>query len=170
MSRAFVKEDDGGGRPEIPERPHSVHPALITPAGFEALECRYEALLEERRRIAGAGPESAEALPSLDRDLRYVRSRIERAVVVREPQADRDRVGFGATVEVRREDGAVQTFTLVGEDEAEPRAGRVSWTSPLGQALLGAKIGDTVVWVRPAGELHLSVESTKYSESQSIGH
>ncbi|MSP83251.1 MAG: transcription elongation factor GreAB [Alphaproteobacteria bacterium] len=157
MSRAFVKEDDAAGGPDIPERHQSANPVLITPNGFAELERRFQALQEDHVRIAAAGPDATEALRSIERDLRYLRSRIERAIVIHAADAKPNQVSFGATVTVRRDDDSTESFTLVGEDEADARNSRVSWTSPLGRALLGVGPGDTVTWARPAGDVDLTV-------------
>ena len=52
---------------------------------------------------------------------------------------------FGRTVEVEREDGRRQTFRIVGEDEADPTRGSVSYVSPLAAALRGKAVGDTAM-------------------------
>jgi transcription elongation GreA/GreB family factor len=53
-------------------------------------------------------------------------------------------------------------FRIVGEDEADPKQGRISWVSPLAKALNGASVGDTVTWKRPTGDLGLEIRSLKY--------
>jgi transcription elongation GreA/GreB family factor len=75
------------------------------------------------------------------RDLRYWSSRRASAQLT-EPAADEDKVQFGRTVEVEREDGRRQTFRIVGEDEADPAKGSVSYVSPLARALVGKRVGD----------------------------
>ena len=72
----------------------------------------------------------------------------------KEPQ---DEVHFGATVQARTRTGNVHRFTIVGEDEADVATGKVSWLSPLAKALIGARVGDTVKWRRPAGEVELEI-------------
>ena len=61
------------------------------------------------------------------------------------------------TVDIRHQDGSTEALAIVGEDEADPGSGRISWLSPLAEALLGAEPGDTVVWRRPAGKAHLEI-------------
>ena len=68
----------------------------------------------------------------------------------------------GARFTVKDEDGARHVFTIVGEDEADPNAGKVSWISPLAAALLEARVGDLVTWKRPAGEVELEVVAIDY--------
>jgi transcription elongation factor GreB len=77
-------------------------------------------------------------------------------------QGDQDQVRFGATVELADEDDARRTLTLVGEDEADATAGRISWRSPIARALVGAKVGDERVVRLPAGEKSYEVMAISY--------
>ena len=74
-----------------------------------------------------------------------------------DPAQAPDRVRFGMTVEVQDEEGRVETYSIVGEDEADAALGKISWISPLAEALLHAEPGDEVVWRRPAGRKRLEV-------------
>ena len=85
------------------------------------------------------------------------------AAVVVEPPEDRSVVAFGATVVVSDSSRKQQTYTLVGEDEADVKAGKIGFTSPLAKALIGARAGDHVVWHRPAGDRKLTVKSITYA-------
>jgi transcription elongation GreA/GreB family factor len=76
------------------------------------------------------------------RDLRYYGARRASAQLMEDPTG-RDTVAFGSTVTFEREDGRTQSFRIVGEDEADPAAGSVSYVSPLAHALLGKAVGDT---------------------------
>jgi len=101
-------------------------------------------------------------LREIDRRMRYLTQRLERAVVV-DPKAQRgDKVFFGATVEVEDEDGRRQTFRIVGEDEIDSQAARISWRSPVGRALLGKRVGDVITVRRPAGEVELEIVALRY--------
>jgi transcription elongation factor GreB len=82
--------------------------------------------------------------------------------VVQEPPADRSVVAFGATVDVRVDAGSPRRFTIVGADETDVAAGRISAQSPLGSALLGACAGDVVTWHRPLGGAAATVETVAY--------
>lgn len=139
MSRAFVKEPDGGAVDDLPERPISPHPNFVTPEGLAAIDAELQRLQAEL--AAAGGDRAAEA--RLRRDLRYWRARRATAEVV-PPPADRSEVRFGATATIARDDGRRQTFRIVGEDEADPRKGSVSWVSPLARALAGKSVGDVV--------------------------
>ena len=168
MSRAFVKEQDGvQPGDEIPERPQSPRPNHVTPRGLALLKSQLETLKEERRQLAAAAENdmvAADRLRLVDRDIRYVEGRIERAIVADLAAQPRDEVAFGAIVEVVDEQGKKHRFELVGEDEADVAEGRISWASPLGQTLIGSGVGDTVVWRRPAGDAELEIVKITYPE------
>ena len=149
MSRAFVKETDDD-TPELPERPVSSHPNLVTPEGFAAIG-REIARLDAARAGAAAADDKT-ALAVIARDLRYWTARRASAQVVAAP-SDPGTVQFGATVSLKRDDGRVQTFRIVGEDEAEPSRGTLSHVSPLARALLGRAVGDVVEV--PGGEAEI---------------
>jgi len=194
MSRAFVKEPEPGAPGDPPaERPVSEHVNYVTPDGLAQLRDELDRL--GRRRIelleileVGAGgslpPDREqvlrEELAYVDRDIRYFDRRLESAVPVDPADQPLHEVAFGATVTVAAsgsrvadEPGAsvsldsrpVQVWTIVGEDEADPDAGKVSYVSPLAVALLGAKVGQMVTWRRPAGALRLKVEHVSYRRS-----
>jgi transcription elongation GreA/GreB family factor len=165
MSRAFVKEPDEGAPAEgLPERQISEHENLVTPAGLQQLEARVGEL-EARRLELLDGDDPAGELAYVDRDLRYYTSRLESAVVVDLARQPRRKVAFGAAVTVSQNGDRRRTFTIVGEDEADSREGRISYVSPLAEALLGARVGKTVLWRRPAGDLKLTVEEIVYPET-----
>ena len=165
MSRAFVKEPDGDAvDDDQPDRPQSPHPNYVTPGGLRSLEEGLAQAREEQRRLAGDADDLANKLPlaRIARDIRYLEGRLERAIVVDPLQQAADEVCFGATVTVEDEDGAMRTFAIVGEDEADAAAGKVSWVSPLAQALLGSAVGDALTWERPAGDVEVEIVSIRY--------
>ncbi|MET0971085.1 MAG: transcription elongation factor GreA [Tardiphaga sp.] len=147
MSVAFTKEDSAETASEtlLPDRPVSPHPNLVTEAGLQALErqlaevrAAYEAAqavedVNERRR-QGAGPL---------RDARYLTARLRSAQVMPAP-ASTDVVAFGSKVTFQRDDGRVQTYRIVGEDEADPKTGSISYVSPVARSLMGKAVGDVV--------------------------
>jgi transcription elongation GreA/GreB family factor len=165
MSRAFMKEDDSNvSAEELPERPQSPHPNYVTPAGLTALQSVLAELQEQRRQLL-EHPDailSQEHLKPVERDIRYFQERIERATVIDPAGQPHDRVSFGAIVSTVDDDDAVRRFAIVGEDEADPPAGKISWVSPLARALTGAAVGDSVVWKRPAGDKTLEVTKIEY--------
>jgi transcription elongation GreA/GreB family factor len=166
MSRAFVKEsDDDLVAGELPERPLASHPNYVTPKGLDALQARVRELTERHEQLKRESEENSEArqkLREVDRDLRYFRSQLERATLVDTANQPRDQVHFGALVTIEDDEGAQQEFTIVGDDEADVTAGKISWAAPLARAMIGAKIGDTVVWRRPAGEAEVCIIDIRY--------
>jgi len=149
MSRAFVKESDNG-TPELPERPVSSHPNLVTAEGFGAIAREIARL--DAARVGAAAVDDKTALSVIARDLRYWTARRASAQIVEAP-SDPSTVQFGATVSLRRGDGRIQTFRIVGEDEAEPSRGTLSHVSPLARALIGRTAGDVVEV--PGGEAEI---------------
>jgi transcription elongation GreA/GreB family factor len=142
MSRAFVKEEEGGEAFEnLPDRPISPHPNFVTPEGLALMEAELTRLHEEH--AAAQAAEDKVALAKTSRDLRYWTARRASAQVVHAP-TDASQVHFGSKVTIRREDGRRQTFRLVGEDEADPTKGTLSYVSPLAQALTGKSVGEVV--------------------------
>lgn len=169
MSRAFVKEsDDDLVAGELPERPVPVHVNYVTPRGLELLQTRLRELQERHEDVKRRSEDDSaakQAMREIDRDLRYVNAQLERAVVVDPAQQPRDEVHFGASVKIEDEDGLVHEFALVGDDEADVSAGRISWASPLARALMNGKVGDTVAWRRPAGETEVEILSIRYPDA-----
>ncbi|MFV1921295.1 MAG: GreA/GreB family elongation factor [Methylotenera sp.] len=165
MSRGFVKEDDlEHAGTDLPERPVSPHPNYVTPAGLKALESNAMALDKERASlISQKDNESAkQRLAFIDRELRYLSTRLEQAILVEPAKQDKDTILFGATVKVVDEHGQLLQFHIVGEDEADIAQQKVSYVSPIAKALIGRKVGDIVTWQRPVGTLELEVIKINY--------
>ena len=147
MSVAFTKEESAETASEtlLPDRTISPHPNLVTEAGFKALEAQlqearvaYDATstiedVNERRRQAA----------SPLRDMRYFGARVRSAQVIPDPVSI-DIVAFGSTVTFIRDDQRLQKYRIVGEDEADPKAGSISFVSPVARALMGKRVGDVV--------------------------
>ncbi len=145
MSVAFTKEDSAETASEtlLPDRPVSAHPNLVTEAGLKALELQLQQAreaYETAQKIEDVNERRRQAATPL-RDARYFAARVRTAQVVADP-ASTDTVAFGSTVTFRREDGRVEKYRIVGEDEANPKAGSVSFVSPVARALMGKAVGD----------------------------
>ncbi len=141
MSRAFVREVEGGEAFEdLPDRTISPH-HLVTPSGLAQMDQTIEDL-NRRLAEAQAADDKAE-VARISRDLRYWSLRRLTAEVA-PPPTDTSHVRFGARVTFEREDGRKQTYRIVGEDEADPAKGSLSYVSPLAQALMGKEIGDVI--------------------------
>ena len=147
MSVAFTKEESFETASEtlLPDRPISPHPNLVTAAGFRALQSQLHAAreaYEAAQKIADVNERRRQGAVPL-RDLRYLAERVRTAQVVADP-VSADTIAFGSTVTFKRADGRVQTYRIVGEDEADPGAGSISFVSPIARLLLGKAIGDEV--------------------------
>jgi transcription elongation GreA/GreB family factor len=141
MSKAFTKEAEGGDvYDDLPDRPVSPH-NLVTRKGLEMIEAELGRL--HREHAAAQDADDRPKLAKINRDLRYWTSRRATAQVM-EPPKDAAEVRFGSTVTIARDDGRRQTYRIVGEDEADPSLGTLSYVSPVAQALMGKQVGDTV--------------------------
>lgn len=147
MSVAFTKEESAetASETQLPDRPISPHPNLVTEGGLKALERQ---LQEAREAFDGAQKADdvnerrrRSAIPL--RDVRYFAERVRTAQVIPTP-AHADTVAFGSSVTFRRADGRVQKYRIVGEDEADPKAGSISFASPVARSLMGKAVGDVV--------------------------
>jgi transcription elongation factor GreB len=173
-------DEDDGVPPGLPQDA----PFVMSPEGHAALAEEARRLWqEERPRVvevvswaASLGDRSENAdyqygkrrLREIDRRLRFLRRRLDRAQVVDPARpARRDRVFFGAIVAYAREDGAEASVTIVGLDEADAARGRISYAAPVARALLGAGVGDLVRVRTPAGVEELEVLAIRYPEPES---
>lgn len=167
MSRGFVKEDDlEHAGTDLPERPVSSHPNYVTPTGLVQLELQAQALEQERQILKQRkdDPTAFQRFGVVERDLRYISARLENAILVEPALQDQHTVLFGAQVKVEDETGEISQFLIVGEDEANIAEYKVSYLSPIARALIGRKVGDSVVWQRPAGNLHLDIIEIHYGK------
>ncbi len=142
MSRAFVRDDDGGeGVEALPDRLISDHPNLVTAEGLAQIEAEIEHLSADYASAQTIADRNA--LQRAARDLRYWTARRSSADV-RPPVTKATEVVFGALVTIVRDGERRQTWRIVGEDEANPSKGTISYVSALAQALLGKRVGDEV--------------------------
>ncbi len=139
MSRAFTKEQDDAPA-DLGERPVSPHRNLVTSDGLKMIEDELARLQRELAEANVAGERSA--IARLSRDLRYWTSRRETAELS-VPEPDSDVVRFGMTVELENlDEGDTRTWTIVGEDEANPSEGKISHMAPVAIMLFGKPAGD----------------------------
>lgn len=181
MNKAFVKESDG-------EDDEALQPALripagarnyITPAGHARLKDELEHLVKRERPhvveivawAASNGDRSENGdyiygkrrLREIDRRIRFLSKRLDIAEVV-DPlrQGDNDQVFFGATVTIGEADGSEHTYRIVGIDEADASAGRISWISPLARALIKSREGDSIRFQSPVGVREIDILEVRY--------
>ncbi|ARP90379.1 transcription elongation factor GreB [Bordetella genomosp. 9] len=181
MNKAFVKETDQDEDDDIPQA--QALPAgtrnYMTPQGYARLRDELTHLMNVERPsvvqvvswAASNGDRSENGdylygkkrLREIDRRMRFLTRRLDLAEVV-DPaaQPNRDQVFFGATVVYMDKAGEEHEVTIVGVDEAEPLAGKISWISPVARALLKAREGDTVTLRTPGGVETLEILEVRY--------
>jgi transcription elongation factor GreB len=153
-------------------------PNYITPAGIENLKREYHNLMHvERPRVvevvtwaASNGDRSENAdyqygkkrLREIDKRVHWLTKRIEDAEVVDPKNMKGEKVLFGATVTISDEDGETQIYQIVGEDEFDISAKKISWRSPIATALLGKNQGQEVKIHKPSGESFVTIENVEY--------
>ncbi len=165
MSRAFVKELDGDqADDDAIERPQSEYPNYITSAGLKRLKDNLEVLRKYYRELKLNEDElaSKNRLKKIEADLRYLEKRIQCAIPVEVTSQTAIDIRFGATVNLLDENDQQYSYTIVGEDEADPDRGLLSWVSPLARELIGKQTGDIVVWKKPAGDQELEILGFRY--------
>lgn len=177
MSRAFVKENDlEHAGIDVPERPVSAHANYVTRNGLQQLSTEADKLEQERAAlksqledITKSDPMLRQKIAVIERDLRYISARLSSAILIEAASQntgtqnpDVETVLFGATVTVEDDDGQPHQFTIVGEDEADMTCNKVSYVSPVAKALIGRKLGDNVEWIRPVGNMQLTITDIKY--------
>ncbi len=180
MSKAFVKEsdDEDDDSPEAAALPPGTR-NYMTVVGHRRLRDELAHLVKVERPnlvqvvswAAGNGDRSENGdyiygkkrLREIDRRIRYLTKRLESAVVV-DPaeQENGGQVFFGATVTLCDSGGDETTYQIVGIDEADAGAGRISWLSPLARALMKARDGDVVRFQSPAGWREIEVVDIRY--------
>jgi transcription elongation GreA/GreB family factor len=150
MSRAFVKEPEGDANETLPERPISQFHNYVTLRGLQQIEA---AVVEFQSALADATAHHDDPLAArkILRDLNYWKARRASAELVNPPQ-DASTVRFGSKVTLDAQ-GRRQTYRIVGEDEADPKHGLLSYVAPLARELIGKELSETVS--TPAGEAEI---------------
>jgi transcription elongation factor GreB len=142
VSKAFLKDDElpPDDADALPQRSGR---APITPAGYARLRSELAALRDQPGEIAARRAR--------------VLVRILESVDVVEPVVDEGRIGFGTRVTIEDADGRRTAYELVGPDEIDLAAGRISVASPVAQALLGKRPGDCATIRRPRGDTDVTI-------------
>ena len=144
MSVAFRRESDEEHLEPKFELPIPPGPNLVTPRGLDLIEARNAEL------AAAIAAASAEALPELQRDLRYWRARLATAQLATPASGEVVALGTSVTIE---QDGKTRMLAIVGHDESDPAAGRIAFTAPLAKALIGNELGEEVDPPGPGGAI-----------------
>lgn len=145
----------------------------LTPDGLARLRGELQALLNDERpkvvhavNVAAAmGDRSENAeyiygkrrLREIDRRIRFLQKRLDAVEVVDPAKVSTEKVAFGCWVQVADENGVENWYQIVGEDEIDPKAGRITFSSPLGRALLGKRVGSEVMVQKPTGPVEMEV-------------
>ena len=153
-------------------------PNYITKAGFQKLQAEFQALFQQERPklvetiawAAGNGDRSENGdyiygkkrLREIDKRLKFLRDRIESAIVVEPEKVVSDKVVFGATVYLINEDENPKHYQIVGEDEIAPNENKISWKSPIGNSLIGKKVGDEITVKIPSGETFFEIVKIEF--------
>ncbi|WP_372917820.1 transcription elongation factor GreA [Sandarakinorhabdus sp.] len=146
MSVAFTKESDAEAvAADLPDRPIPAHPNLVTPNGLALIEAELSSARAAYAAAQAGGSITTDrtAMARATRDLRYWSARRASAQII-EARPHDGSIAFGNSVSFEREDGRTQTFAIVGDDEADPARGSVSYVSPLARAMIGKSVGDIV--------------------------
>jgi transcription elongation factor GreB len=178
MSKAFVKEESTEEADEDREDEPVGRSHHITPEGFDTLRAELSRLwkvdrprvTEEVSAAAAQGDRSENAeyiygkkkLREIDRRIRFLTKRLDKLVVVREPPKDRNKVFFGAWVDLVDEDEKALSYRIVGPDEFDLNARKISMDSPVAKALLGKSVGEIVTVDRPKGKVDLEIVGVRY--------
>ena len=162
MSRAFVKEGDGSLDP-LPDLPVSPHPNYVTPSGLAALQDRLRAT-QGRLGALKARKDRLDRLPeaAAERDIRYLEARLRSAILIDPATLPLTEVAFGLIVTVAGADGTERRYQITGEDEADPASGRIAAHAPLARALMGGRVGDVILWRKPAGAEELEILAIRH--------
>jgi transcription elongation factor GreA len=148
----------------------------LTQEGYDRLKKEYEELTTKGRREVADMIKTAKEFGDLSENSEYADAKdrqafiegriselehiIKNAVIIEDAHLSCDAVNVGCTVDVELEEGEMK-FRIVGSYEADPEKGWISNESPIGQALLGKKVGDEVEVTVPAGIIHYKVKKIK---------
>jgi transcription elongation factor GreB len=181
MNKAFTRESDDDAdddEPEVAAPLAAGQKNYITPGGYTRLKSELDHLAgKERPEVvgivswaAGNGDRSENGdyiygkkrLREIDRRIRFLVGRLDRAEVVNPAGRDSDQIFFGATVAIADQRGEARKVSIVGIDETDTARGYISWISPMARALLKARAGDTVTVATPAGPEDIEILDVRY--------
>ncbi len=167
MSRGFVKEDDQEEVPMVPPRAHlpAGVPNYVTRTGMDQLLAEQQALMDEIKNLDIASEKERRiAANHINAKLQLLNNRIAEARIIDPETQPCDEIRFGATVTLKSEGTHdIETFQIVGVDEADISGGKISFLSPLARALTNKKTGDKVLLKRPKGDRVVEIMAITYS-------
>ena len=167
MSRGFVREDDQEEVPIVPQRAYLPEGVtnFVTRTGMEQLLAERETLIREKDNLAGTNEQEKRiALNYINAKLQLLNHRIAEARVVDLKEQPQNEIRFGATITLQTEtSGNIQTFQIVGVDEADISKGKVSFISPIARVLINKKIGDKVILKQAGKDIVFEIINISYS-------
>jgi transcription elongation factor GreB len=169
MSRGFVKEDDQEEIPIVPQRAYLPEGVtnFVTRVGMDKLLAEKEMLVSEKDNLSsGDENEKRIALNYINARLHLLNNRIAEAKVVDPKEQPQNVIRFGAFVTLKTvESGNIQTFQIVGVDEADISKGKISFISPLAKMLINKKQGDVVILKQAKKDTVFEIMGIAYPET-----
>ena len=169
MSRGFVKEDDQEEIPIVPQRAHLPEGItnFVTRVGMDELLAEKQMLVNEKDNLSSADEnEKRIALNYINAKLHLLNYRIAEAKVVNPNEQPQNEIRFGAFVTLKTEgSGNIQTFHIVGVDEADISKGKISFISPLAKTLINKKKGDIVILKQAKKDTVFEIMDIAYLEA-----
>jgi transcription elongation factor GreB len=167
MSRGFVKEDDQEEIPIVPQRsflPEGVT-NFVTPFGMNQLLAEKQMLENEKNNLNNANEnEKRIELNYINAKLQLLNNRIAEARIVNLSEQTQNEIRFGATITLKTEASKnIQTFQIVGVDEADISKGKISFISPISRVLINKKIGDKVILKQAGKDIVFEILNITYS-------
>jgi transcription elongation factor GreB len=167
MSRGFIKEDDQEEIPIVPQRAYLPDGMsnFVTKNGMNQLLAEKQMLINEKVDLSSSREDEKRiALNYINAKLQLLNNRIAEARIVILNEQPHDEVRFGALVSLKSEaNKELQTFQIVGADEADISKGKISFVSPVAKSLINKKIGDKVVLKRAKEDIVFEVTDITYS-------
>jgi transcription elongation factor GreB len=166
MSRGFVKEDDQEEVPIVPQRAYLPEGVtnFVTPYGMNQLLAEKQVLIDEKNNLNSANEnEKRIALNYINAKLQLLNNRIVEAKIVNLKEQPKNVIRFGASISLKKEASKnIQTFQIVGVDEADISKGKVSFISPIARVLINKKIGDTVILKQVGKDIIFEIINISY--------
>ena len=166
MSRGFVKEDDQEEIPMVPQRAYLPEGVInfVTRTGIDELLAEKEMLVNERDNLSNADEnEKRIALNYINARLNLLENRIAEAKVINPDEQPHNEIRFGASVTLKTKGSEhIQTFQIVGVDEADVSKGKISFISPMAKLLINKKTGDIVTLKRDKEDSVFEIMSIAY--------
>jgi transcription elongation factor GreB len=169
MSRGFIKEDDQEEIPMVPQRAHLPEgvPNFVTRVGMDQLLAEKQALITEKNNLGTSNEnEKRIELNFINAKLYLLDNRIAEAKIINLNEQPKNEIRFGASVTLKTEgSGNIQTFQIVGVDEADISKGKISFISPLAKTLINKKTGDKITLKQPRQDTAFEIMKIAYRET-----